>query len=78
MKKMRFAVALTAAAMLAFTGCGKTTTTPTPSANVPVVSESPAIQSPNMSALASPVTSMGQAVVPSPTASANNTSSPAA
>lgn len=76
MKKLSFAVAVTAAALTVFTGCGKKTATPTPSANVPVVSETPAIESPDMSALVSPETTITASPVPSPITSTPAANSP--
>ena len=79
MNKIRYADALTAAALLTFAGCGQKTATPTPSANVPEVSETPAIQSPDTSALVSPEVSVMPSPVTSPAASTGTaTSSPAA
>lgn len=54
MKKLNCAVAVLAAAVMVFSGCGKKTVVPTATANVPVVSETPAIQSPDLSPLVSP------------------------
>lgn len=70
MKKLSLAAALTAAALMTLAGCGKKTTVPTPSANVPEVSETPAIESPDMSALVSPETTGTPSPMPSPAASA--------
>lgn len=79
MKKIRYTVVLTAAAVMALAGCGKKAETPTPSANVPVVSETPAIESPDMSALVSPMTSEAASPAPSPAAGTETGSrSPAA
>lgn len=73
MKKFNCAVAITMAAVLAFAGCGKKTATPTVSANVPVVSETPAIETPNVSALVSPTPSTVVTPEPSPVTSAATT-----
>ena len=68
-KVLRSAVLLAAAIALLLTGCGNKVATPTPNANVPVVSETPAIQSPDMSALVSTAPSTMPTSTPSPTVS---------
>ena len=79
MKKLSLAAALTAAILMSLAGCGTKTATPTPSANVPEVSETPAIPSPDMSALVSPETTGTPSPVPSPMASeSGGANSPAA
>lgn len=70
MKKCNCIVAVTMAAVLVFAGCGKQTATPTATANVPVVSETPAIESPDVSALVSPSASVVVTPETTPAASA--------
>ena len=65
---VRAAVLSAAVAATLLAGCGPKTATPTPSANVPVVSESPAIESPDISALVSPVVSAMPSTSPAPSA----------
>ena len=79
MRKLSYIVALTAAAVVTLAGWGTKTPTPTPSANVPEVSETPAIQSPDMSALVSPDTTGTPSPIPSAaTSEATGANSPAA
>ncbi len=73
MKKLNCAAAVFAVAVMVFSGCGKKAAVPTATANVPIVSETPAIPSPDVSALVSPSASTVVTPETSPVTSAKTT-----